>query len=141
MANVKNSLIAKRYSNALLGLVNESGKDLFNIKSQLMDIVEVLNSSVELTSVLSDPVISINSKKDVMTSLLSDKVDYVLINFIKLLLDKDRFGAFREIADEFSELVDKYNNIQKVEVTSAIELREELKIRLADKLASKLNNI
>ena len=58
---------------------------------------------------------------------------------MKLLVDKDRFNLIDEILESYSKDVDKQKNIQKVSVISAIELDEELKSKLINKLAQKLN--
>ncbi|MBR1754189.1 ATP synthase F1 subunit delta [bacterium] len=139
MTNSKDNLIAKRYSDALLSLVRENNADVQNINSQLKSIKEVLVTSSDLSSFLSNPIISAEDKKDVVSKLLNDKVDVILINFIKLLIDKERFFAFEEISNIFDAEVDNLNNIQKVSVTSAIELNENLKNRLIEKLSYKLN--
>lgn len=139
MTNTKNNLIAKRYSDALLNLVKENNSDISDINSQLKSILESVKNSAELTTFMENPVISSEDKKEVISNLLSGKVDNTLINFIKLLIDKERFSAFAEIVEMFDNEVANINNVQKVNVTSAIELNDNLKNRLIEKLSSKLN--
>ena len=86
MTNTKNTLIAKRYSDALISLVRDDEYE--KITSQLKGIVESLNESEELSQFMSNPVISIEIKKDVISNLLAGKVDDVVLNFIKLLVEK-----------------------------------------------------
>ena len=137
MTNTKNTLIAKRYSDALISLVRDDEYE--KITSQLKAIAESLNESEELSQFMSNPVISIEIKKDVISNLLAGKVDDVVLNFIKLLVEKERFSAFVDIVEAFDLEVSKIRNIKKVYVTSAIELRDEIKNRLKEKLAYKLN--
>ena len=139
MADIKNNLIAKRYSDALFNLVESNNLDIQSINSQLKSVSESLNNSDDLRNFMSNPVMTSEQKKDVIVSILNGRVDSVIINFIKLLIDKERFFAFKEITESFSNSVDRLNNIQRVQVTSAIELKAELKNKLREKLSNKLN--
>ena len=139
MTNTKNNLIAKRYSDALLSLVQEWNRNIADINLQLKSISDDIKSSADLTVFMENPVISAEDKKEVMTKLLNGKVDEVLVNFIKLLIDKDRFSALEEISEIFDSMVAEINNVKKVNVVSAIELNEGLRGRLVEKLSSKLN--
>ena len=128
-------LTAKRYSDALLELSQDSDK----IRKGLEEIVDTLSSSQDLKDFMSNPVISIEDKKSVIEKIFAGKIDKTLLNFLKLLVDKDRFNLIDEILESYSKDVDKQKNIQKVSVISAIELDEELKSKLINKLAQKLN--
>ena len=128
-------LTAKRYSDALLELSQDSDK----IRKELEEIVDTLSSSQDLKDFMSNPVISIEDKKSVIEKIFAGKIDKTLLNFLKLLVDKDRFNLIDEILESYSKDVDKQKNIQKVSVISAIELDEELKSKLINKLAQKLN--
>lgn len=128
-------LTAKRYSDALLDLSQDSDK----IRKELEEIVDTLSSSQDLKDFMSNPVISIEDKKSVIEKIFAGKIDKTLLNFLKLLVDKDRFNLIDEILESYSKDVDKQKNIQKVSVISAIELDEELKSKLINKLAQKLN--
>lgn len=128
-------LTAKRYSDALLELSQDSDK----IRKELEEIVDTLSSSQNLKDFMSNPVISIEDKKSVIEKIFAGKIDKTLLNFLKLLVDKDRFNLIDEILESYSKDVDKQKNIQKVSVISAIELDEELKSKLINKLAQKLN--
>ena len=128
-------LTAKRYSDALLELSQDSDK----IRKELEEIVDTLSSSQDLKDFMSNPVISIEDKKSVIEKIFAGKIDKTLLNFLKLLVYKDRFNLIDEILESYSKDVDKQKNIQKVSVISAIELDEELKSKLINKLAQKLN--
>lgn len=128
-------LTAKRYSDALLELSQDSDK----IRKELEEIVDTLSSSQDLKDFMSNPVISIEDKKSVIEKIFAGKIDKTLLNFLKLLVDKDRFNLIDEILESYSKDVDKQKNIQKVSVISAIELDEELKSKLINKLAQRLN--
>ena len=56
------------------------------------------------------------------------------MNFLKLLVEKNRFGEFDSIVTSFNEFLDKKSNKKNVEVISPIELNFETKSNILFKL-------
>ena len=63
----------------------------------------------------------------------------MLINFMKLLIDKGHFKAMHEIVKEYIRNYNEVNHIQVVYVKSAAALKEEEAKRLKKTLEEKLN--
>lgn len=134
----KNSLIANRYAESLIELV-KGGKLSYEKVAQSLEIIEnVLNNSADLDAFLTNPIVSIEDKKEVIDKIFASEVDILMSNFLKVLIDKERFSEFREIVVSYKNILDRINNISRVTVTSAIDLSEEAKNRLKTKLESKL---
>ena len=55
-----------------------------------------------------------------------------------ILIDKKRFNELTQIIQAYNDEVDIINNIKRVEVYSAVEVSEDRKQRLIDKLQNKL---
>ena len=55
------------------------------------------------------------------------------------MIDKKRFYELNEIIEAYSNKVDEIHNIKRVEVVSAVEVSDNRKQRLIEKLQSKLN--
>ena len=68
--------------------------------------------------------------------------DILIRNFLKLLVKKNRFDLIFDIIKLYNNLLDKINNISKIEVISAIELddnfREKIKNRLSEILKKEI---
>lgn len=138
MANTKNILIADRYSDALIELAKDGKLTYEKISADLNLIKVTLEQSSDLKEFLVNPLISIDDKKEILTRVFSNEVSEFVVNFLKVLIDKNRFSAFDEILDSFKRAMDDINNISRIQVTSAVAMSEEAKKRLTAKLEEKL---
>ena len=142
MAGVKDKnceLVAKRWALALMELAQEdeniSKKDILD---DLREIAETINSSEELSNVINNPSISTDEKQIVLCKLFQNSIMPIVYNFIFALNLRKRVSIIAEIANEFEKELEKIKNIAHVNVTSAIELNEERKNQIKDKIAEKL---
>ncbi len=140
MANidVKQIKVAKRYAEALFENSNVSNK-LQLVFDNLKLIESVLNENSELKSFLENPVISHSDKKDVISEIFNEHVDESVKNLLFLLIDNNRFDLFFGVLIAYSNKLDETNNILKVKVISAVEVSEELKNALVQKLENKVS--
>ena len=134
-----NQTIATRYSKSLIGLSEENKLENSVVHQNLENIKTILNSSKELYDALINPVISANDKEAVIDAVFINDTDELIRNFLKLLVKKNRFDLIFEIIKIYNNLLDKINNVSKVEIISAIELDEEYIKQIKDKLAQILN--
>lgn len=134
----KIQLIADRYADALINLV-QSGNISYEKVSQDLDIIsQTLVQSPDLREVLDNPIISTEDKKDVIDSIFGSEIDRLVINFLKIVVEKKRFFTFKEIQSEYKKRLDQINNISRIKVTSAVDLNDEMKNKIIDKLQTKL---
>lgn len=135
----KLSLAAKRYSKALIELSLDGSINNDTILNQLVFVREVLNSSEELRNALNMPQISTDVKKEILNKIYEPHIDKIVLNFLNILLEQNRFKEFDEILDSYKEELDRFKNINNVEIISAVELTEEQKNKLKNKLQEKLH--
>ncbi len=138
MANidVKQIRIAKRYSEALIDNTDNK-QEAQDIHNQLIFINQTLISSADLKAFLENPIISQQDKTDVINQIFSRNISEKVKNLLFLLIDNNRFDAFAAIVSEYEARLDELNNVIKARVISAIELNEDAKGRLIQKLESK----
>lgn len=74
---------------------------------------------------MSNPAIDLNVKFSILDEIFKNKIDDKVLQFIKILTEKNRLVELEEIRDAYNEKVNEANNIKLVEITSAIELKEE----------------
>ena len=134
MNNTNNQLIATRYAKSLIGLANEGGLNYGMLHQNLQNVKEILSLTSELYDTLCNPVISINDKEDLIGCIFANDTDETIRNFLKLLVKENRFNLIYEIIKIYDNMLDKINNISKVEVLSAIELDDNLKEQIKNKL-------
>lgn len=139
----KDSLIADRYAQALLELIKDGARDGAltheKVSSDLELVQSTLKLSADLNEFLKNPITSTEDKKEVIERVFGDDINPLILNFLKILVDKNRFSAFEEIVVSHGLLLDKINNISRVKVTSAVDLSEDAKKKLKTKLESKLH--
>lgn len=138
MTQTKNSIIANRYAEALVEIVNTGKLSYEKVSADMKVIENTLNQSLDLDEFLTNPLVSADDKKEIINKIFSNEVDTLIVNFLKVLVDKNRISAFREILVSYNELLDKINKLSRINVTSAVEMTEESKDRLKEKLEHKL---
>lgn len=138
MANSSNILVADRYADALVKLAQEGKLTFVKISTDLQLVKDTLVQSKDLNEFLINPLTSIDDKKEIIEKIFANEIDGLIINFLKVLVDKNRFSAFTEIYDSYNKYLDNINNISRVKVTSAVEMSKEAEGRLKEKLEAKL---
>ena len=134
----ENKWVSERYAQALLELVSDNlSKE--DILKELLDITESVKGSGDLNKVMTSPVISDDEKKNVISKLFENTTNKVILNFLKLLVDKNRFSMLESITKEYKNEINRLNNLLSINVTSAIDLTEDEKSAIKDKLSNILN--
>lgn len=139
MNNTQISLIAKNYADALVKLCKDQAMDCREILNSLLFIKDTCKQSTDLKTILDNPSVSDDVKCSIIDEVFKNSIDNHTIEFLKILIEKKRFNEFEGIIAAFSDETDKINNIQRIEVTSAIDLNDDLKQRIKEKLENRLN--
>lgn len=138
----KNSeLVSKRWAKALMELTLED--ESISKEAVLNDLriaADTIDSSEELSTVINNPSISTEEKQIVLCKLFQERVIPLVYNFIFTLNLRKRAGLLGDIAIEFEKELDRVNNVKHVNITSAIELSDEKKEEIKNKIASKLDS-
>jgi F-type H+-transporting ATPase subunit delta len=118
MANIR---VARRYAEAMLELAEER-KQVDRVAADFGLLRQVIAESRDFASFLRSPVISKEKKRSVLDTLFSSRLDALTMDFLRLLTDKSREGALKEISVEFMRLLDERLGIVNVEVRAPLEL-------------------
>lgn len=140
MANDKNILIAERYAQSLIDLGKNNDLSYVSIASDLAAIKLILNRSQDLYDALTNPLVDIEDKESIIDSVFEKDVDSLIINFLKLLVERNRFGLIEDIITVFNKLLDDVNNVARVEVISAVSLNENEMNLIQEKLSNKIKD-
>lgn len=138
MKNIQISLTAKNYADALVKLGQENVISYDDILNNLEIISEICSKSKDLTDVLENPAISDETKFSIIDEVFTKSVNEKIRDFLKILIEKKRFKELEGIVAAYQEELDKINNLQRVEVISAIELDDNSKQKIIDKLQNRL---
>ena len=113
------------YAEALLQVVNENSQTE-EMVSEVKQLLELINDSLNWRRQLSS-ILETDAKKKIIIEIFSNKINSSLLNFLKLLADRQRIGILTSILDRFLEIYRENSNIALATVTSAVELTDEQK--------------
>lgn len=130
-----NIQLARKYGMAIFEIAQEE-KQLENYGSELNEVSRAIFSQAELKDFLTNPQIQPQDKKDVLLKLLKSEVSPLMMNFLLLLVDKRRMGLLEAVNDCYQELSNKAQGIVIADVTTAYDLKAELRERLGSRLES-----
>ena len=132
-------LASKRWAKALIELTQEDESiSKESVLADLRSIAETFDSSEELSNVVNNPSISTEEKQIVICKLFQDKVVPIVYNFLFALNLKKRLNLISDITDEFEKELEELKNIVRVDITSAIDLSDEKKEDIKNRVAEKL---
>ncbi len=130
-------LVTKSYTDVIFGLAQE--ENLLNeIGSELSEIAAIIQENPQYMVFLTSPQIAKAEKIASVDSIFDQKVKNTTKNFIKVLIGNGRASYLPEIAKYYRKLQREFENIAYIEAITAIEMDEEQKQRLIEKLESKL---
>nr|YP_009314928.1 ATP synthase CF1 subunit delta [Scinaia undulata]SCW23383.1 ATP synthase CF1 subunit delta [Scinaia undulata] len=133
------SQLSLPYAEALLELAQKT--DIVDKVSEDMRlIVQVLSESESLTSFLSNPLVSVSSKKEALQQLFSGQVSDSVLVFTLVLVDKKRVAYLKDIANRYFELLNALQSLLIVKVISSTELTDEQQNNLVEKLKQMTSN-
>ncbi len=122
------------YASAIFELAKEKNSlDEFN--EEINGVYEVFNDEEKFMEVLSTPVINSDEKKEILEKVFADKISRDMLNFLKLLVDKNRIHNLHGICESFFEMYRKEVGIVLAEVYTVEEFSDELEKNLAEKLS------
>ncbi len=117
-------IVAKRYARALLEIGREDGK-YEEYGRELKEFASLLGQAPELESVLVNPAFAFDGRKNLLGALLAKTgLSPMVNNFFRLLMDRGRIGAARDINTVYEHLLDEVKGVTRAEVYSAAPLRD-----------------
>ncbi|MCL6612673.1 MAG: F0F1 ATP synthase subunit delta [Peptococcaceae bacterium] len=122
--------VGARYAEALYEIA-EREKAVDAIEEDLRAVDAVIRENRDLQKILYHPRITPGDKKSLLSDLLSGKVSAVTMEFLKLLVERQREQFLSDIVTYYVNLANKARNITEATVTSAVELTPGEKEQLA----------
>jgi F-type H+-transporting ATPase subunit delta len=127
---MRNKLVAQRYSKALIDLAIEKN-ELEETKADIDYIRAIVTQ--ELRSALASPVITDQKKTEIFNAVFKNRLRPLTFSFFDLVFSKRRELVLREIADEFFEKYRELKGIETIELTTAVEISDEVKMSLRNR--------
>lgn len=135
-----NSMIYQVYSEALFKLGVDKNL-LSTYKKDLRLVEDTIKSNDDLRSLLTNPRVEKEDKKEIVSSVFGG-IERDSLNFIKVLIDKQRLDYFDGILDSFVSMCNDQEGVAEATITSARPLDKEdleaIKVGLSKKLGKKI---
>jgi ATP synthase F1 delta subunit len=125
--------IAKVYARSLFEVARDQGK-VDEIREQLSELTEAFDEDRSLTTFFFSPYFSTDEKKEGLHKAI-DGAEPIFLNFLELLLEKHRMPVIHRIRRDYDDLWREENKLLPVQVTSAIELDDQVVKNLTDRIA------
>jgi F-type H+-transporting ATPase subunit delta len=132
MSNIL-SKVAEPYAEALLDLA-KSNNSLKETTNDMNIVSQFLVNSSDLKKFLDNPLITRDSKKNVVKNILGEQIGGSTLKFLLLLVHRNRIQVLESISQKFLELSYKEESIEIARITSSIQLSVEQQKEIAAKL-------
>jgi len=137
-ANPLASKIAAPYARALFDFSVEKNI-MHQITADFQNLEIFLNESSELTEYLSNPIVSQDGKREVLTKVLQPQLNAETFKFLMVLVDRDRINLLNSVISSYLELVYETASIKTIEVVTAFAFSNSQKNTLIQKLKELTN--
>jgi|TARA_B110000967_G_scaffold171064_1_gene181368 F-type H+-transporting ATPase subunit delta len=127
------SKVAVPYAEALLDLAKSNGS-LKETTNDINIVSQFLANSSDLKKFLGNPLITREAKKNVVKDIIGEQIAESTLNFLLLLVDRNRIQVLDSIALKFLELSYKQESIEIAKITSSIQLSADQQKSIAEKL-------
>lgn len=125
--------IAEPYAQALMA-VAQSNQVTEQIGGDTRSLLELAAQSEDLRLLIDSPLITADKKKSILRQMLSEQVHPYMLNFLMLLADRGRIFLLPQVCEQFQALLRQMNQTVLAEVTAAVELNDEQKESIRQKV-------
>lgn len=127
------SEIAEPYAQALMS-VAQSNNLTDQIGEDTQSLLALLGESEDLRLLINSPLIEAEKKKAILRQVVGDQVNPFTLNFLMLLVDRGRIFLLSEVCSQYQALLRQLRQTVLAEVTSAVELTDEQKEAIRQKV-------
>jgi F-type H+-transporting ATPase subunit delta len=128
--------VARRYATALADVVVARG-EAQEVKKELADWAEMLQSNEQLYEVFRNPTIPYEQKRKVLNALITrSNVRPITANFLQVLLQNHRLAELGEVNKRFAQVLDERSGVVSAQVTTAHPVPQAAQDALKAKLTA-----
>jgi F-type H+-transporting ATPase subunit delta len=133
----QNVKVAQPYASAFIQMATNK-ESLDQVISDLTTIQVALKSK-DLVQALSNPLISLDGKKNMVKSIFQGKIDNNTVNFLLVLCDKGRINCLETITSLGLEIAYKQASVEVAHVITSSDMSDNQQEALVAKLKSMTN--
>jgi len=134
VAMARRNEVSDSYAKALVELAEEKNK-LEPVHADVDALGALMKGNAKLRELMYNPVVDASKKKAVVSKIAKEAgFQQYTINFLNLLVEKDRMALLDEIVESFEEQYCKLTDTQVAVLRSAVKLEQEQQFMIAKKL-------
>jgi F-type H+-transporting ATPase subunit delta len=122
------------YARAMLDVVSAEG-DADRLSDELFRVAQEFAESEDLAGALEDPLLPFERKQAIVSDLIGRRASEVTVSLVNMLIGVGKIKDFPAITKRMMELAAEAEGDVVADVTSAVELDEATRERLAARLA------
>lgn len=130
--------VTNRYTQGLFRFARDHGV-IDAVDVSLKRLAEVLQAHADLRSFMTHPLIDAEKKASVITGVLGDELDPLVVRFLRVLLARGRGAYITAIYERFHQLAQDEKGELTVSVDSAMSLSDEQLAAIEKQLGTSLN--
>ena len=130
-------LVSKTYGEALFQAACEGGGSAkcAELLEEIQVLRGILSENPEFDGLMKHPGITKQEKLQVMETVFRGRISEELVNFLDIIVSKERFGELDEIFEYFSDRVKEKQRIGVVYITSATALTQKQMAAVEQKIS------
>ena len=125
--------LAKEYGEGLYELARDE-RLLEDMHGEIVEIAALLKAQPDFTRLLTSRAIERDKRLEVVDDTFKGRCHAYIVNFMKLLVEKERFDCFLDAAEWFHRRYNEDFGIVEARVTSAVALSDDDQAALRQKL-------
>lgn len=130
---MKETKIANRYAKALFDLALEQ-ELVEKVKNDMDVVLSVCQQNKDFKLMLQSPIIFTDKKEAILKEIFEKNIQQISYFFLIIITKKKREAIIDVIAHQFIEIYKAYKNITDAQLSTAVEIDEQVKARLVDLL-------
>ena len=111
------------YAEALLEAAQDKNR-LDQVRQEFEDFAAAVEESADLRRFLQNPQVELRTKRSALEELLEGS-DEIFLNFVRLLVEKDRIVEVEDVYREWTRLLARQERVLELELQTAVELSDE----------------
>jgi F-type H+-transporting ATPase subunit delta len=127
--------LAQVYARSLFEVARDQGK-LDDVREQIGQVADAIEGDRGVAMFFFSPYFSTEEKKEGLHKAI-EGADEIVMNFLELLLEKHRMPVIYRIRREYDDLWREENKMLPVQLTSAVQLDDELVRSLGDRISER----
>ncbi|PNH12056.1 ATP synthase delta chain, chloroplastic [Tetrabaena socialis] len=134
VAMARKNEVSESYAKALVELADEKGK-LEAVHADVDAVASLMKENKKLAELIMNPVVDDDKKRAVLAKIGKEAgFQQYTVNFLNLLVAKDRLALVPEICETFEDLYCQMTDTQVATLRSAVKLEQEQQFLIAKKL-------